>query len=142
MMAWDLTDPSERNLGLVLRRRAERIPDRIFLKQDDRNISFGEANETVNRYATGLAMLGIGPGDRIAIFMHSRVEFIYVVLAANKLAAVWVPVNTDYKGSWLEETINDSKVKLLVTDDELLGRVLEVRDRLTCQKLLVAHDGP
>ena len=142
MMAWDLTDPSERNLGLILRRRAERIPDRTFLKQDNRNISFGEANDTVNRYATGLAMLGVGRGDRIAIFMHSRVEFIYVVLAANKLAAVWVPVNTDYKGGWLEETINDSKVKLLVTDDELLERVLEVRNRLTCQKLLVAHEGP
>src|SRR5581483_9925689 len=142
MVAWDLTDPAERNLGLILRRRAERIPDRIFLKQDDRNISFGEANDVVNRTAAGLAMLGVGRGDRIAIFMHSRVEFIYIVLAANKLGAVWVPVNTDYKGGWLEETINDSKAKILVTDDELLGRVLEVRNRLTCEKLLVAHDGP
>jgi crotonobetaine/carnitine-CoA ligase len=142
MGAWDLSDPAERNLGLILRRRAERMPERTFLMEDARSISFGEANEMVNRYATGLTALGLGRGDRIAIFMYRGIEFIFLVLAANKLGAVWVPVNTDYKGVWLEETVNESKVRILVTDDELLPRVVEVRDRLSCERVLVAHDGP
>ena len=142
MGAWDLSDPAERNLGLILRRRAERMPERTFLMEDARTISFGEANAAVNRYAAGLAALGLGRSDRIAIFMHRGIEFIFLVLAANKLGAVWVPVNTDYKGAWLEETVNESKVRILATDDELLPRVLEVRERLTCERVLVAHDGP
>jgi len=106
MGAWDLSDPAERNLGLILRRRAELMTERTFLMEDARTISFGEANEAVNRYAAGLAALGLGRGDRIAIFMYRGIEFIFLVLAANKLGAVWVPVNTDYKGEWLEETVN------------------------------------
>jgi len=127
---------------MILRRRAERIPQRIFLMEDARTISFGEANDMVNRYAAGLAALGLGRGDRIAIFMYRGIEFIFLVLAANKLGAVWVPVNTDYKGEWLEETVNESRAHILATDDELLPRVLEVRARLTCEQVLVAHDGP
>jgi crotonobetaine/carnitine-CoA ligase len=142
MAALDLTDPAERNLGLILRRHAERSPDSVFLMDGENRLSFAATNEAVNRFAVGLTELGVGRGDRIAIFMHSRVEFILLVLAVNKLGAVWVPVNTDYKGSWLTDTINDSKAKALVTDDELLDRVIEVRSHIHCDQLLVAHDGP
>jgi crotonobetaine/carnitine-CoA ligase len=137
MRAAEFSGRSQRNLGFVLRSQAQTRPDRIFLMQNERRISFAQSNAHVNRIAVGLRGMGITPGDRVAIFMHSCVEFVFLVLAVNKLGAVWVPVNTDYKGSWLVETINGSKVKILVTDGELLTKISDVRSEISCESLLL-----
>lgn len=130
--------PEARTVGAVLRHQAHTRPDRIFLKEGSRALTFGACNEAANRIAAGLREMGAAAGDRVAIFMHSRIEYILVVLAINKLGAVWVPINTDYKGQWLSDTINGSKPKLLMTDAMLFARVQEISNELTCQEILLA----
>jgi crotonobetaine/carnitine-CoA ligase len=137
----DLSNKAERNLGLILSRHAAQIPEHIFLRAEEKKMSFREADERVNRIAAGLRQSGLGRGDRVAVFMHSRIEYVLIVLAVNKLGAVWVPVNTDYKGSWLLDTLNESKIKILATDDELLERVLEIEKDIACAALLLVSDG-
>ena len=131
---------AERNLGKILRRQAERIPQNVFLMTENRQITFGESNRLVNQIAAGLKRLGLERGDRVAIYMYSRIEYVLLALAVNKLGAVWVPVNTDYKGSWLLETINDSKVKILVTDGALLDRLAEVNDDISYTHLVLVEE--
>jgi crotonobetaine/carnitine-CoA ligase len=122
----DLDDPAERLLGRVLRRQAEAVPDRPFLVTEEATWSYGEVNRAANAWAAGLAGLGVGVGDPVALFMESGPECVFAALGANKLGALWVPTNTDYKGRWLRETFSDGGARVLVADGALLPRVAEL----------------
>ncbi len=126
----DYDDDANRRLGSILALQAQHNGETCFILEGDARHSYSEVNATVNRYVRGLEQLGIKPGDRLLIFLHGCSEFIYLALAASKLGAVWVPVNTDYRGDWLAETINDTRASLLVTEHELLERIDEVRDQV------------
>jgi crotonobetaine/carnitine-CoA ligase len=132
-----LDNISDRNLGRILFLQAQQIPDAPCYLVDDKSYSFSEVNRIVNRYAHGLAQLGVQKGDRVVIFMRSCVEFIFMAFAANKLGAIWVPINGDYKGSWLADAITESKGKVLLTDTDKYPRLEESHALNQAQKLIV-----
>jgi crotonobetaine/carnitine-CoA ligase len=126
-MSWlALDDPRERLLGRALRRQAELRPEAPFLRADARVYGFGEVNALANACAAGLRRLGVGRGDSVALLMESAPECVVAALGANKLGAVWVPANTDYKGVWLREALEGSRARVLVADAALLPRVAEL----------------
>ena len=123
-MSWlDYEDPADRLLGRTLRRQAEDRPDAPFLLAGDTVSSYGDSNARVNAYAAGFAARGVSRGDTVAFLMDSCPEYVWMALALNKLGAVWVPNNVDYKGVWLQEALQDSRARLLVADGGLLSRV-------------------
>jgi crotonobetaine/carnitine-CoA ligase len=138
----DLADPDNRVLGRILRLHAQGAGDTPFLLADSEHYTYAQVNSLANRYASGLRALGVATGDRVLVFMHSCVEFVVLALAANKLGAVWVPVNTDYKGDWLADAINDSKGAALAVDGALLPRLQQVRDRVAFGHLLLHRSTP
>lgn len=120
--------------------QAEQNGDTEFLMFDSDRYSFYETNIKVNQLAAGLAAKGIGRGDRVAFYMSSAPEIMFLVLAVNKLGGVWIPINTDYKGIWLEDTINRSRPALLVTDNTHAERIAEVQTNLTVKSIAVLGD--
>lgn len=133
----DLQNERNRIPFRLLRLHADAVGDTPFLLSDDRIHSYGEANAMVNAYAHGLRRMGLQSGDRLMLYMHSCVEFVLLSLAANKLGALWVPINTDYRGEWLVETINASRGSVLVTDMELLEKLQPVDRELDYRRLLL-----
>ena len=119
----DVDSAVNRTIGNALRSQADTVGDDVFLMSEDRRLSFGEANAMANSYSWGLRDLGVSPGDRVCILMENSLEFVLTALAANKLGATWVPINTSYSGSWLLETLVDAEADLLVADDDLFDRV-------------------
>lgn len=126
----DYASAEERHLGRALRDQARALGDQDFLLFDRERYSYTRANQRVNELAAGLARRGLGAGDRVAFYMDSAPEVIFLALAANKLGAVWVPINSDYKGEWLSDGIVRSRPALLVTDTRHAGRVADVGEQL------------
>ena len=126
MNLFDVSDPDRRVIGEVLRWQAEHQPDAPFLMMDDRRLSFGVVNELTNSLAAGLTKLGVERGQRVSLLMENSLELALVALATNKLGATWVPTNTTYKGEWLEHTLRDADATVLVVDEALLPRVLDL----------------
>ncbi|MGH7288401.1 MAG: AMP-binding protein [Myxococcota bacterium] len=133
----DLSDTRERLLGRCLRRQAEAFPERDFLVAGETHWSYGRVNELANAMAGGFASLGVARGDTVAVMMESCADYVWTTLGLNKLGAIWVPTNTDYKGQWLRESLEDSRAKLLVIDEALLPRVAEAGGKLPFQRVLV-----
>ncbi len=132
--------PSERHLGRAIQLQAAQHGDKPYLLFDETVYTFAEVNQRVNELAAGLARAGLKAGERLAFYMSSAPEVIFLVLATNKLGAVWVPINTDYKGAWLLDTINGSRPTILVSDAAHLDRLQEVIDSLSIASL-VLHGG-
>ncbi len=137
----DLDSTSERLLGRCLRRQAEKLPERDFIVWDTERFSYGRVNELANASARGFRTLGVGPGDTVALLMETCPDWVWATLGLNKLGAVWVPTNVDYKGTWLRESLEDSGAKLLVADAALLPRVAEAGVRCF-EQIMVRGDAP
>ncbi|WP_157219722.1 AMP-binding protein [Flavisphingomonas formosensis] len=136
-MTLNLSDPVDRTLPAVLSSWARATPDAIFLMSDEGQESFAETDRKVNRIANGLIAFGVGQGDRVAILMGSRPDYVRIVLAANRIGAIWVPINPDYRGDWLVEAIADSLPAALIIDGVYSDRLAQVVDRLSVPRIAV-----
>jgi crotonobetaine/carnitine-CoA ligase len=120
----DFSELSDRLLGRCLHRQAEKIPNDLFVRWEDDRWSYGRVNELANASARGFRELGVARGETVAFLLDSCPDWVWTTLGLNKLGAIWVPTNTDYKGSWLRESLEDARARVLVADASLLERAL------------------
>ena len=133
----DLSDVRDRTFPRILSLQAQQNGETRFLLNEQVSYTYAEADAITNHLAGGLAELGVGKGDRIGLYLGNSPEFVLLTLAANKLGAVWVPINTDYKGEWLLDSVERSRCKVFVTDSENQERILDLRERLDVEHWIV-----
>lgn len=124
----DIAFPERRDwvLGRILERRAQTDPDTVFLKWCQlEELTFREVNARANRYAHGLAELGVQRGDKMALFLPNCLEYVLIWFALCKLGAVEVPVNVHYRRGFLEHALNVSGARWVVTDERLLNALAQ-----------------
>lgn len=121
----DYSEDENRVIGTIFRKQAEAIPGQVFLAADELRITYAQAYDLACHYAVGLASLGVERDDRVCIFMASCPEFVILSLGCALIGAQWIPVNTDYRSSWLKQILEDSDAKALITDLHHLKRIEE-----------------
>ncbi|KAF0103489.1 MAG: fadD2 [Rhodospirillaceae bacterium] len=92
---------------------AEQTPDAPAFLHGDRTISFLELTESARRAAQGLADLGIGPGDRVALWLPNVPAYPILYLACIRLGAIAVAVNTRYRAVEIADIVGRSGAKVL-----------------------------
>jgi carnitine-CoA ligase len=107
---------SPKVIGEVLRLRAREHPGQPYLRAGDEEVTYGEMDTRSDRVAAGLADLGVGPGDRVAIISSNRMEMLELFFAVAKMGAVQVPLNAFLKGEFLHYQLKDSQAETLVLD--------------------------
>ncbi len=132
-----LDDVADRHLARILELQAQQNGATEFLISDHHRITYAAADEITSRLAAGFASIGVERGDRVCLFMANVPELVLLCLALNKLGAVWVPICTDYRGEWLRDAIVRSRCKALITDQKHLPRVLDVRNALSDERLVL-----
>ena len=116
--------PRERwTLVEAVRHQARAQGEREFLSfENGERLSFAEFDRLTDCLATALADLGLTAGDRILGLLTNSKEFMITMIATHKLRAVFVPVNTELRGGFLEHQIINSSPRIIVVDDNLMGR--------------------
>src|SRR5258705_10789108 len=77
-------------------------------------ISFAALDQESRRVAGGLAALGIGPGDRIALWLPNAPAWLALHFACARLGAVVVAVNTRFRSAELADIVARSGARILV----------------------------
>ena len=95
-----------------------------------RRYSFGDMARLSNRLANALAALGIGRGDRVAIWLPQCPETAIAHLAVYKLGAVALPLFMLFGPEALEFRLADSGAKAIVAGHASLAALAEIRERL------------
>ena len=85
--------------------------------------SYAETDALGARVAAALAALGVGAGDRVILFLSNRPEFLFVLLAVQRLGAIAVPVGVREQRPGLAYVANQCGAKAIVFDDTLGDRV-------------------
>ncbi len=137
-------DPrTEQDLKQVLRKRAARSGDKIWIQTGERAYSYAYMDRRSNRLARGFANIGIAAGETVLIMLPDTVDYVLIWCALSKLGAVEVPVNTHYRGGILTHIINDSLAGTLICDRRFLDRVADVSASLrNLQRIIVYSQHP
>ena len=121
-----LARPSAKtSIGKVFQDRAARYADKLFLKFEDREITYGEANDTVNRYAAVLAARGVGPGDVVGIMLRNSPEPVLLMLAAVKCGAISGMLNYNQRDDVLKHSLGLLSASVVVSDTEFVEHITE-----------------
>ena len=82
-----------------------------------RRWTFAQLKDDVDRCAKGLMGLGVQSGDKVALWMPNRPEWIHVLFAVAKIGAILVPINTRFRTGDLEYVLRQSDSNTLITVD-------------------------
>jgi fatty-acyl-CoA synthase len=116
---------SKASIGKVFQDRAARYGDRVFLRFEDRQLTYREANESANRYAAVLASRGVGRGDVVGIMLRNSPNAVLMMLAAVKCGAIAGMLNYHQRGEVLAHSLGLLDAKVLVAETDLTDAVDE-----------------
>lgn len=100
---------------------AVRHPDRVGIIDELGSLTFGEIHQRSNALAQQLKKLGVREGDGVAIMCRNHRGFLDSSLAAAKLGADILYLNTAFAGPQLTDVLAREKPRVLVYDEEFAG---------------------
>ncbi len=114
-----LTEQS--NLSDLFLGRVAATPDAPAYRQFEKDTwcdwTWGGMAREVGRWQAALATEGLNPGDRVAVCMHNRVEWVLFDQAAIGLGLVTVPLYFDDRADNMAFCINDAGVRLMLLEN-------------------------
>jgi acetyl-CoA synthetase len=98
-------------------------------KGDVRTYSYFALNRDVCKFANVLKAMGVKKGDRVTIYMPRIPEIVIAMLAAAKIGATHSVVYGGFSTDALQERVNDSESRVVVTADGgfMNGKVVELK---------------
>ena len=101
-------------LGRLPEDAARQHGPREALLFEGKRWTFAALSEEVDRAARGLLAAGIEPGERVALWMVNRPEFIAAAFAVMKIGAVLVPINTRFRSEDAAYVVSQCEASALI----------------------------
>lgn len=119
---------------------AERHGERPLVVCGERRLSYRAAERESARLARGLLASGVGKGTRVGVLMANGPDWVLAWLAASRIGALVVPLNTFYQARELGWALDHADVDTLLCQARLLNH--DYLERLeSCAPELAAHPG-
>lgn len=125
---------------IVKNRHSNGSADHPALVFGDQSWSYRELDESVTQLASGLAAEGFVAGDRLAVYMYNRPEYVQLLFAVAHLGGIIVPLNYFLKGPEVQLAIEEAGITWLVVEDDLKKSLLPMRDYLDGRTRVVTVD--
>ena len=111
------------NFASILDYHLAQRPDAVTVVQDERRLTVRELHERVNRLAAGLSELGVQRGDVIGLLLYNQPEFLELVYAANRIGAVFLPLNYRLSEEEWRYILGHAQAKVVVTEPEFVPSI-------------------
>ncbi|MGC5702149.1 amino acid adenylation domain-containing protein [Pseudomonas sp. NFXW11] len=115
--------PLQSNVQQLIEEQVARTPDAPALKFGSLSLSYAELNRRANRLAHRLMEAGVGPDVLVGLALERSIEMVVGLLAVLKAGGAYVPLDPEYPRERLAYMLDDSGVKLLLTQSHLLDQL-------------------
>lgn len=115
------------NLGRLLTQTARRLPDHVALVWGERQWTWRELDDRVDRLAAALRARGVGKGDRVMVHGRNSNALFESMWATFKIGAVWVPTNFRLTPAEVAGLAETSRPVVLLRDRGFAGHADAVR---------------
>jgi long-chain acyl-CoA synthetase len=117
-------DNRHKNLGFFFDAAVARLPDKVAIIDlfggRERTSTYRQLDQRMDQVAAMLARLGVRPGQRIAMLVGNRTEFVEFFFGAMRAGAIPLPLNTRLAGETLAHIVADAApapLRLLLDED-------------------------
>ncbi|MBF0278858.1 MAG: AMP-binding protein [SAR324 cluster bacterium] len=114
-------DKHRYTFGSLLDRVAASYPNNTAIVEQGKRIGYAEFKELTDTMAAGLLDYGLQKGDRVALLMDNRLEWLIVQFAVTKAGGILVPINIRYRPHELDFVLGHSKPAFLIFIDQFLN---------------------
>jgi long-chain acyl-CoA synthetase len=124
---------------ITVAERADQVA--IRTKEDAFTITWGELSERVDALAGGLAKLGVGRGDTVALMLSNRPEFHLCDLAAMMIGATPFSIYNTYQPEQIGYLLADAQARVAICEQQFLAQILEAKSAAPLLEHVVVIDG-
>ena len=121
---------------------AARWSDREALRFEGRSLSYGQMEALANRFARWALEGGLRPGDRVAIFLPNRIEYLPAWYGLSKVGVVGALINNQLTGKALAHCLSLSEALEVIVDAETSPALQDVLGDLERVPRLWSLDSP
>lgn len=107
----------------LIEAQARKTPDALAVQQGDRRLTYRELDARANQLAHYLRRRGVGPDVVVGLCLDRTPEMIVGLLGILKSGGAYLPLDADYPTERLEYMLADSLVRVIVTQQDQLGRL-------------------
>lgn len=124
----------------ALANAVDRVGDQVFLDFGGIGYTFRDIDLLSNRLANALTALGLGTGETLVTLLDNGIDGVLCWFAANKVGAIWVPINTAYRGEFLRHQVSDAGARVMVCEADYLERIVQIADQLPDLRRVLVRD--
>lgn len=117
-------------------------PDKVFLDFGGDTYTYAEIDRLTTRFAHVLTGQGVERGQTVVSMLDNNVDAILVWLAANKIQAVSVPLNTALRGEFLRHQMSDAGAAIAICEEDYLSRITAVAGNLPDLRTVLHRGSP
>ncbi|BAY50143.1 amino acid adenylation domain-containing protein (plasmid) [Scytonema sp. HK-05] len=135
LIEWNNTHapyPQEKCLHSLFEQQVQKTPDAVAVVFEEQRLTYSELNTRANQLAHYLQALGVGPEVLVGVCLERSVEMVVGLLGILKAGGAYVPVDPEYPQERLAYMLEDSRVKVLLTQEKLVARLAEQQAHLVC----------
>src|SRR6185437_13407264 len=112
------------NISSLLDQAATKWPNNTIIRYQNQNLTHQEAQTQCQALAQSLMQQGIKKGDVVAAYLLNNPQLAMLYLACFKVGAIVLPMSFRIPSNVLTHLVNQTKPKLIVTQNELLNKIL------------------
>lgn len=129
--------PVDTNVIVEFERICASSPESIAVVCDGNNLTYGELNETANRFARTLMAKGVKTQTCVVIMINRSIDFLISMIAAWKINAYYTPVHPDTPSAKLVEILSQLNPQAIVANRSTLDVLKKTTDHFI--KRVVCH---
>ncbi|MGH2704386.1 MAG: amino acid adenylation domain-containing protein [Actinomycetota bacterium] len=126
----------------LLERSAAEHPDRIAVADRGAGISYAELDRLANQIAHLLQELGVGPGERVGIYLDKSIHAVTAIYAVLKAGGAYVPLDPHAPPARLATILGDARAVCLISETAMSGAWRDLIAGETRPEHLVVVDAP
>ncbi|MBU3072723.1 AMP-binding protein [Clostridium estertheticum] len=115
--------PTDVTVQELFEQQVEKTPDNIAVIYEDKKLTYRELNERANAVAKVLIAKGVQADDIVGIMVETSIEMLVQILAILKAGGAYMPIDQQYPDDRIAYMLEDSKAKLLLTQEKFEDRI-------------------
>jgi amino acid adenylation domain-containing protein len=126
LVAWNDTQAERPWAGCIhelIEAQAARTPHAVAVVYEEGQLTFSELDRRANQLAQALRSRGVGPEVRVALCMERSLDMVVGVLGILKAGGAYVPMDPGYPSQRLAFMLQDSRARLVLTQQRLCQRL-------------------
>ena len=113
----------------------------VALRYRDKTLNYGDLAQQVEQVSRALVELGLGRGERVAVYLEKRFETVLTIFGAPGAGGAFVPINPQLKARQVTHILSDCNVRILVTARARLAGLAESLAACPDLRAVVLVDG-